>query len=173
MIKAGTSEAAEAVWENCFPELSRYARARLVGLPARREVAEDVALSAIESFMQRARAGKFRQLEQPEDLWKLLYRIAACKAAAYRRKRANQSPTISPDAVQGMVSTTDDLQHLMDDLLAMLSDGSMRDIGKYRLCGYTNREIAEQVGCATETVRRKLVFIKQKWNQERERWLNA
>lgn len=170
-IKQGDPRAADAIWDECFPELIRYAQGRLRGMPAMREAAEDVALSALKSFMARAQAGKFHQLEHAEHMWKILYCIAGCKAAAYRRKKSNQSLTISPETIQQTVSATDGIQEVMNDLLGMLNDDAMRAIGKHHLFGYNNKEISEKVNCSTETVRRKLITIKEKWTRERERWL--
>ena len=168
-IKQGDSAAADAIWDHCFPELIRFSQKRLQGMPAMRETAEDVALSALKSFMVRAESG---QLEQAKHMWKLLYRIAACKAAAYRRKKVNQSPTIAPSTIQETASTVDSLSDVISDLLDMLDDDNVRKIGKYHLYGYNNREIAETIGCSTETVRRKLITIKQKWKRESDNWLD-
>ncbi len=88
----GDELAAQRIWERYFEDLTRLARKRLAGLPRRAADEEDVALSAMNSFYRGALAGRFPQLSDREDLWKLLVTITARKATAQRRRHYGYRP---------------------------------------------------------------------------------
>ncbi len=46
-----------------------------------------------------------------------------------------------------------------------LADETLRQIASWKLEGYTNEEIAAQLGCALRTVANKLKLIRLKWEQ--------
>ena len=52
------------------------------------------------------------------------------------------------------------------ELLETLDDEVLRKIAILRLEGYTNKEIAGQLGIALRAVERKLQLIRQKWHRE-------
>src|SRR4051812_45659239 len=79
-LKGGGEEAAREFWRRYFETLVRLARGRLKG--ARRAAAdeEDVALSALDSFIASATSGRFPRLEDRDDLWRILVTITTRKA---------------------------------------------------------------------------------------------
>lgn len=83
----GDAEAAQRLWQHYCDRLIRLASRRLGN--AHRAVAdeEDVALSAFNSFLRGAAAGRFPRLEDRDDLWRLLVTITARKALAQRRRQ--------------------------------------------------------------------------------------
>ena len=50
-----------------------------------------------------------------------------------------------------------------ESLLARLPDEELRQIARLRLEEYSSDEIAQRLGCAERTVRRKLVLIRSYW----------
>ena len=48
-------------------------------------------------------------------------------------------------------------------LLELLGDDSLRRVALAKMEGYTNREIAEGLGCIEQTVERKLRSIRRIW----------
>src|SRR6516225_2525229 len=78
-LKAGDPTAAQPLWERYVPHLVALARERLHGTRRRGEDEEDVALSAFDSFCRGAMRGKFPQLTDRDDLWRLLVVITARK----------------------------------------------------------------------------------------------
>jgi DNA-directed RNA polymerase specialized sigma24 family protein len=78
-------QAARAIWDRYFAQLARLAQSWLQS--ASRGVAdgEDVALSAMDSFCRGMAEGRFPELVNRNELWKLLYTITARKAANWRR----------------------------------------------------------------------------------------
>src|SRR5437016_2070667 len=87
-LKAGERDAAsQRLWEGHFEKLVRQARARLGNSPGRSEDAEDVALSAFDSFVRAAEANRFPQLDDRDNLWAILLTITRRKAARLLEKQ--------------------------------------------------------------------------------------
>jgi DNA-directed RNA polymerase specialized sigma24 family protein len=83
--KEGRSQAIDALWERYFEKLVRLARQRLAALPRRAADEEDLALSVFASFCHAAEEGRFPDLADRDDLWRLLITITAQKAIDQRR----------------------------------------------------------------------------------------
>src|SRR5262249_49366796 len=79
-LKIGDPAAAQQLWQSYFQRLHRIARKKLQGTPRRVADEEDVALSAFDSFCRGAEQGRFPQLTDRDDLWRLLVTITARKA---------------------------------------------------------------------------------------------
>jgi DNA-directed RNA polymerase specialized sigma24 family protein len=159
---------------------------RLRGHPRRAADEEDVALSAFDSFCQRAAQGGFPQLQDRDDLWRLLVVIAARKAINLvhhdRRQRRGGGRVVRANAEQTGPDETDGaaLEQIIgreptpefaalvaeqyERLLASLADESLRHVAQSKLEGYTNQEIAQQLGCSLRTVERKLWVIRKRWS---------
>jgi hypothetical protein len=78
-IREGDSEAARAIWERYFPELVRLAREKLRGVPRRVADEEDIAASVMKSFFRAAQKGRFPDLADRHELWRLLLQMTARK----------------------------------------------------------------------------------------------
>jgi DNA-directed RNA polymerase specialized sigma24 family protein len=184
-LKQGDQRAAEVIWRNYFERLLRLAQHKLGRLPRRVADEEDVALSAFNSFVQGARAGRFPKLDDRDDLWKLLVVITARKAVAQQRRHFAGN---RPDAVVcdegALVGTDGDHDALAQVLgneptpelaaefaeeftlrLDQLPDDQFRQIALWRLEGYTNREIAEKLGTYEVKIERKLRIIRDCWSR--------
>src|SRR5438105_2846845 len=86
-LKAGDPAAAQPLWERYFQRMVGLARQRLQGARRRDPDEEDVALSAFDSFCQGAMRGRFPQLADRDDLWRLLVVITARKALDLLKRR--------------------------------------------------------------------------------------
>jgi DNA-directed RNA polymerase specialized sigma24 family protein len=74
------NEAAEAILDRYWDKLIQQARRHLRGRPGMAADEEDAVLSAFDSLFRRARQGKFKRLEDRDDLGRLLFWITKCKA---------------------------------------------------------------------------------------------
>lgn len=188
-LKAGDSVAAQELWEAYCDQLIRFARKKLRAVPRRAADEEDVAVSAFNSFWQAAVQGKFPQLNDSDDLWKILVTITARKALrqakhARRQKRGEgkvrgesvfcqadaSEPDWGIDQVVGREPTPAFAAELAEDfrqLLECLDDG-LRQLAVLKMQGYTNQEIAEKLDCGLRSVERKLSGIRTIWSNERE-----
>ena len=90
-LKAGDrGEATRRLWERYFQRLARLAQARLRATGRGPADGEDVALSVFDSFFRAAAAGRFPELGDRDDLWRLLVTITARKAHNRRRDEGRQ-----------------------------------------------------------------------------------
>jgi len=156
------------------------ARKRLRGARRREADEEDVALSAFDSFCRGAANGRFPQLADRDDLWRLLVVITARKyldlLARHGRlkhgggKLRGESALLDPaegggiDAVVGHEPTPEfaaQVAEECDRLLDKLGDDEQRSIAVWKMEGHTNEEIAKRLDCALATVERRLRIIRK------------
>src|SRR4051812_49720034 len=89
-LQAGDLDAAQPLFDRYYVGLVRLARARLGSFPRRAVDEEDVALSAFDSFCRGAENGRFPQLRDRDNLWRLLVKITARKVIDARRHEARK-----------------------------------------------------------------------------------
>jgi DNA-directed RNA polymerase specialized sigma24 family protein len=185
-LKDGDLAAAQPLWKRYYRQLVTLARNRLGASPKRDADEEDVVQVAFQSFFHAVAEGRFPQLNDRDDLWRLLVVITAKKAMkqlAYqqRLKRGGTSnaplgiDTIGTDddaAVAQFVDTepTPDFAVQVADecrrLLTILGDDSLRRVAVWKMEGYGNDEIAQKLACSRRTVARKLEAIRIVWSKE-------
>ena len=187
-LGAGNRAAAQHLWERYFPRLVGLARQKLRGLPRRATDEEDVALSAFDSFCRGAERGRFPRLEGRDDLWALLVVVTARKAIDLRQRETRQKRgggRVSGESVLddllgnkdgaagiGQVVGAEPTPELaarvaeeFQRLLAQLPGDELRTVALRRMEGYTNAEIAAELGCADATVERRLKLIRSLWKK--------
>jgi DNA-directed RNA polymerase specialized sigma24 family protein len=181
------SFASRALWERYFEQLARLARARLGTAPRGPSDEEDIALSVLDGFFRGAAAGRFPDLKNREDLWRLLIKITARKASNQRRDESRLKHgggrTVTASALDGAGPDGDDFlaqviseeltpesaSILTDEyrrLFGSLGDESLRVVALMKLEGYSNAEIAQRLDCGLRTVERKLDAIRKRWLAE-------
>ncbi len=186
-LKGGDPAAAQDLFEEYFQQLLRFAQRKLGPAPRRAADEEDVVLSAFNSFCLGAAQGRFPQLKDRDDLWKLLVTITARKALrqaqhARRQKRGGgkvrgESAFLGPktsehdgiDQIVGREPTPAFAAELAEEfqrLLDRLGDETLRRVAVLKMQGYTNEEIAAQLGCALRSVERKLGGIRKIWSSQ-------
>src|SRR5262245_2505293 len=87
----GERAAVQKLWESYFLRLVRQTQ-RWLRRPMQAVDAEDIALSAFDSFCRRAEQGRFPKLFDRNDLWQLLVVIAFRKACNQVKHEARQQP---------------------------------------------------------------------------------
>ncbi len=180
----GDAAAASEIWREYWQRLVTLARAKLVASRRREADEEDVALSAFNSFCQAAQAGRFPDLQDRYDLWKLLVTITTRKAVAQLRREHTQkrgAANVRGESVfeanreagagQGLAEALSGplspvvaaiAAEQVEVLLGSLSD-EYRQTALLKCEGYNQAEIAEKMDCAAVTVRRRLKYIQQAW----------
>ena len=183
-LAGGRESAAQVLWEDYFQKLAVFARRKLEGMPRRAVDEEDVALSALKSFVRGVERGRFPQLNDPSDLWRVLIVITARKVIAQRKRHAaakrggghaqgesvlfiagderdhgisqvlGRSPTAELEAI---------MREQCEQMLGELDDLNLRVVALCKLEGYTNEEIANSFDTTTRTVERWLRRIRQQW----------
>lgn len=178
MLKAGDPDAAGPLWNRYFPRLLEFARVRLRGLPCRTIDEEDVALGAFDSFCRDAAAGRLPNLNDRDDLWRVLLLITGQKAVDLVRRETAEKRGGNPGAqvfdledIAGKEPTPEFSALVADEfrrLLAKLPDDGLKTLAVWKMEGYTNEEIAARWGCVLRTVERRLKVIRSLWAGEVE-----
>lgn len=187
-LKRGEEQSAGKLWEQYFARLVRMASRKLGGTSKRVADEEDVVVSAFDSLYRGAAAGRFSQVTDRDELWRLLVTITAQKSVDLIRKvnskkrgggtvrgdsvfrsKGNQSGDMSFDRVAGQDPSPQFIAMLneqYDVLLSSLRDDTLRRIAILRMEGYANEEIAENVGISLRSVERKLKLIRDEWSED-------
>jgi DNA-directed RNA polymerase specialized sigma24 family protein len=184
-LQAGDPAAAQELWQRYFQRLVGLARQKLQGAPRRVADEEDVALSAFHSFCRNAERGRFPQLLDRDSLWRLLVVLTARKAAHQRRdeqrqKRGGgvtvQTETSADDeegSFLGQVLSREPTPEFAAEvaeecrrLLHSLDDPELEAVALARMEGYGIDEIAERLGYAPRSIKRKLQLIRGIWEKE-------
>jgi DNA-directed RNA polymerase specialized sigma24 family protein len=177
-LKDGSEPAAAALWQRYFERLVRLAQAKLGPGHRRVEDEEDVALSVFRCLCDGAGRGQFTELTNRDDLWRLLATLTLNKVIDQKRRLGGQKRGGGAvrgesvfeegglEQVLGDEPTPETLVTLAEEhdrLLAVLGDETLRQIALKKLEGFTNEEIADQLGVTCRSVERKLQRIRARW----------
>jgi RNA polymerase sigma factor (sigma-70 family) len=187
-LKRGNSRAAGKLWSRYFPKLVRLADRSLHRSPRGAADEEDVALSALHRFFQAVEQGRYGQVADRHDLWRLLEKITQRKAidlarhgrrlrrggGKWPRSIDSQTADFPTDGSHGAAPVSRDpspeLSAMMAEqcrrLLEGLPDEQLRVLAVAKLEGHTNEEIARQLAVSLRTVERRLRLIRDEWKQE-------
>jgi DNA-directed RNA polymerase specialized sigma24 family protein len=180
--KVGDPMATQRLWDRYYQRLVRLARKKLADAPRRVEDEEDVALAAFDSFCRGATEGRFPDLNDRDDLWRLLVTITVRKSLNQRihaRRAKRGGGLVRGDSVMAGAERSDNPQgfarvvgdepspslaaQVADEfrfLAQRLGDENLRSVAVWKLQGFTNEEIATKLGCKLRTVERKLQLIR-------------
>lgn len=183
-LRKGSDEAANQLWDLYFHRLVMLARKQLGKTPRAEYDEEDVALSAIKSIFDGVRRGSSRVDMDREALWRFMATVTLRKVydfIAYR-KRLKRDPLKDsggqvigldhPEVIQSLISQeptpelTAEFDDSFEEMLAALSRPDLRQVVLLKLEGYTNQEIATELGRGLSTIERKLKTIRQIWQNE-------
>jgi DNA-directed RNA polymerase specialized sigma24 family protein len=185
-LRAGDRAAAQHLWQGYFHRLVDLARKKLRRAPRGMADEEDVALSALDSFIRGAEQGRFPQLHDRDDLWHLLLVITERKAIdlvnherCEKRGGGNvrhegslagdSSVTAAFDHVASPEPTPELAAQFADEcrrLLRALEDETLQAVAIAKMEGWTNKEIAQRIKRSVPTVERKLNIIRTNWERE-------
>ena len=183
LVKDGDSEAANRIWQHYFDRLVRSVRQKLFGQNRAVSDEEDIVLSVFESFYDAAENGRFPDLSDRDDLWRLLLRMSARKIVDKRRHDQRQrrggdlqiqSLHVGEDNADVIETIGDEpspemvvmLQESVEQIFSHLGVGQLRDLAGAKLEGYSNAELAQRFDCSERTIERRLHLIREKLQQE-------
>ncbi|TWT80362.1 RNA polymerase sigma factor [Planctomycetes bacterium CA13] len=188
LVKAGDSTAANRIWQHYFDRLVRCVRGRIYGQNRAVSDEEDIVLSVFDSFYNAAEKGRFPDLADRDDLWRLLLRMAARKAVDkqrhdLRQRRGGNVRLHSLDHADDDGAVEDGrvieaigdepspemvlmMQESVEQFFSHLGVGQLRDLAVAKLEGYSNAELAKRFGCSERTIERRLHLIREKCQQE-------
>jgi len=174
----------EELWDAFYPrvKLAVLSRVRSIQRPVADE--SGIALSAFHSFIENARNGKFPNLVDQDEMWRLVKRIAIRKTSDVRKNLLAQKrgggaivfgqSDFSDDSglSQGIHSASDrhgepsepvEVADLLNTMLQRLPDARHQDVILLKLQGASVVTIAECLGTTTRTIQRILKKIEQSW----------
>ena len=182
-MRSGDEESVRRIWESFFNRLLFQARQRMKTADRATYDEEDIVVSAFKSFCLGLKGGRFPQLRDRDDLWRLLLVITARKVAdriSYqnREKRNVHQQVYASDCDSKQQSVNelfvdrepspgfaaqcaDQLRTLLDQLRVT----DLKQIALLKMEGYTNEEIAKQSKRSLATIERKLRTIREIWSQ--------
>src|SRR5262249_40412118 len=99
-LKEGRRAAVGLLLRRYFGRLVQLARARLQALPGLAAAGEGVALSAFKSLCLGAERGRFPQLDDRDDLWRLLALLTVRKAIDLQRRQRARGEADEMDVEQ-------------------------------------------------------------------------
>lgn len=187
-VKAGDNADIHRLWDRYFQRLVRLAAARLPAHCRRAFDEEDIAISAFQSFCDRAGQGQFPGLNGRDDLWRVLATLTVRKAMLMMRHQTRQKRgggrVVGESAfykggrdanggaglaeVLGKEPTPDEAARFADafeHLINKLSDSTLKTIALRKLKGHTVEEIGADLGTSTRTIDRKLRLIRAIWEE--------
>ena len=183
LIKGGDSTAADRIWRLYFDRLVRAVRRRLYGQNRAISDEEDIVLSVFNSFYAAAEKGRFPDLADRDDLWRLLLTMSARKVVDKHRRDQRQKRG-GDVAIHTLGGDEDDshiieaigsepspemvlmMQESVEKLFSHLGVGQLQELAGAKLEGYSNAEIAERFECSERTIERRLHLIREKLQQE-------
>jgi len=186
-VNAGDESDIRKLWGRYFERLMRLAGSRLAPGSRRSFDEEDVALSAFQSFCDRAGNGQFPHLRGRDDLWRVLATITVRKAIAATRHRArlkrgggrvlgesalgagNGEGESGLARVLSREPTPAEAALFADEYLRSLErlqEPSIRSVALRRLEGWSTSEIARSLNVSPRTVERKLKLIRAIWSEQ-------
>lgn len=172
-IKQGVQgEPQRRIVDHFLYQLEALARRRLKHLHGY-ENEEDVALSAMNSFLMRVPANEYAGLCDRKSLWRLLAAITLNKAVTAQRKQMAQKRDVRRETSLEAMLQEEPSHALLDSvvsegnrLLESLNDQTLRTIAQMRMEGFTNEEVAASIQRSVKTVERKLLLIRKKLQAE-------
>ncbi len=184
-LRQGGDSAAGKLWDHFLQRLTGLVCDRLRTANKTVSDEEDVVLDACEACFRALQEGRYPNVKNREDLWRLLAVIAERKAIDQIRHskkgvdgfRADFSFTVvaegssiydglqqwpctepTPEFAAVFAENFRSKLEVLDDYLA--------NVALLKLQGFTNREIAEQIGRSVPTIERYLKLIRETWSHE-------
>ncbi|MEM9365935.1 MAG: ECF-type sigma factor [Planctomycetota bacterium] len=196
-VREGDNEATTVLWEHYFQPLVRLAASRMPSNLKRMADEEDVALSALNSFIAGVRRDQYSDLSAADNLWGLLITLTTRKVTAHLRQQTRQkrgggqvrgeSVFADGNDVRGSLGQWSDratgapgaeqnrspdlrleLAEACERLLDDLADDQLRQIAVMRMEGYLVDEIASELEMSKRAVERRLQLIRKTWSEESE-----
>ena len=173
-LREGERDAEAVLYSHFFPRLVALARERFDADRDPVAGADATAQSVFQLLSRGAQRGRFNNITDRDDLWRILVVATRRKVIDQTRrrqslKRGGGTNHVSLHDVVAESATNPDsvvaMEEQMQVLMQGLRDDVLRSIAADRLAGFTNDEIAERLGVSTRTVERKLALIRDDWKK--------
>lgn len=188
-VKTGDQDAVARLWRQFYEPLKQLAGRKLTQRDRRTRDEEDLALSALNAFYKCIEEDRYSSIVDEDDVWRLLVSIVERKTIDHLRyqyaERRGKGQTGGEsiflkrynalgNAATGISQFPDHALHhefqveFLDQLNAILDkldDPELRLIVNARIAGFTNTQIAEQIGKSVSSVERKMRLTRDIWRK--------
>ena len=185
-LRDADPRAAQQLWDHYCQRLYAVARKHLPAMTRRVYDEEDAAVSAFHSLCRGIAAKRFPDLDDRDNLWRLLVTITARKVSVRRRHDRRNRRDVGRTVDEAILATPDNSTPGLDGLpaaeptpqfaaevaescellFARLTDRVLQQIARLKLEGYHNGEIADELGVTRRTIERKLGIIRRLWSAD-------
>ncbi len=174
LTRNGDSNALQKIWERYYRSLTDYAKTQLPDFVRQMRDEEDIAHSTLQSMLIGFREGNYPEIQNRQDLWKILTLIAAREAKKHiryenqdvRDKKRNQDADclVDQNGTEGLdPALLAEFTDVCRIVFEALPNDLTRQVASLRLEGYRFNEIADKLKIARRTVERKLNLIRLTW----------
>jgi DNA-directed RNA polymerase specialized sigma24 family protein len=181
-VRKGDEDAVGPLLEFYYAQMKWYILKKLSGVDRGAIDESQLALDAYRSFLSWVASAPDPKLDDREDIWKMLSRIALCKALKLRvkesRRRNRVGPVRQASALEGADESCDAIARVAasgpgpveevigEDFyrhwMSLLDERQIRIVELSRQ-GMTQAEIAEEFGISAAGVGRQVRKIKETW----------
>ena len=179
-LKSGNPTATQAIWDRFYPKLVEAANKRLIKNPDPATSGEDIAQSSFRNVCLGVLEGKYPQLENRDDLWKLLLVSMINRVRSHYRSINAQKRAVSLE--ESIDSIDDELlvqfkspaaQSELDDLIDFLLNkldqedpsGQLRQIAVLYLNEHSASDIAKIIHRRKTNILHKVQLIRALWEE--------
>ena len=179
-LKSGNPTATQAIWDRFYPKLVEAANKRLIKNPDPATSGEDIAQSSFRNVCLGVLEGKYPQLENRDDLWKLLLVSMINRVRSHYRSINAQKRAVSLE--ESIDSIDDELlvqfkspaaQSELDDLIDFLLNkldqedpsGQLRQIAVLYLNEHSASDIAKIIHRRQTNILHKVQLIRALWEE--------
>ena len=175
--ESGDEVAALKLWDRIHPKVRELSRRWLkrIGKPVSVDE-DDVTISVFAALCERLRAKDFPDLKDRDGLWRLLILMTARQAndvaktaRALKRGGPSNMNDVDLDSISEIRAINADpaIEVMMMDqceaMLRNLGDPELESVVLLKLEGYSNSEIAKELGYSRRTIQRMLTLVKDIW----------
>jgi len=179
-LKAGDRSATEAIWSRFYPKLVRLANTKLSKNPDPAIGGEDIAQSSFRNVCQGVLDGRYPQLDNREDFWKLLFVSTANRICSHFRScgsmKRNGVIRDSLDSIdeellkqlnsqEAQTELADLIEHLLRKLDSEDLSGELRQIALLFLDEHSASWIAKTLHRRKTNILQKIRWIRAIWEE--------
>lgn len=187
-LEQSDDSAARGLWNHYCCRLTAMAQQKLHPDTRRVYDGEDAAISAFGSLCRRVSEGRFPELKDRDDRWRVLMVITCRKVCLGHRHDRQEKRDIhlvrgNSIFVEPREGSRAGKRHALvsrgptpefaaevaatcEALYSQLKDETLRSVAALKLQGYSNPQIARQLDCSPRTVERKLERSRRQWGRE-------